>query len=145
MIYTEAVKKAINIMYKKHENQIDKGGIPYVFHPWHIAEQMPDEEKTIVALLHDVIEDTDTTLEELKSSGFSDEIVKALELLAHNNNEDYFTYIKKLSSNEIARCVKLEDLKHNLDLTRLKKIAEKDLKRQQKYQECIKFLENIKS
>lgn len=144
MIYSDTVKKAINIMYEKHENQIDKGGVPYIFHPWHIAEQMPDEAKTIVALLHDVLEDTDTTKEELKSFGFSDEIIKALELLTHSADEDYFTYIKNLSSNEIARCVKLEDLKHNLDLTRLEKVTEKDLKRQQKYQECIRYLENIK-
>lgn len=141
MICTKLTKKAMDIMCKAHEGQLDKGGVPYVFHPIHVAEQMTDEETTIVALLHDVVEDTPTTLEEL--SYFGEEVIEALSLLTRTKNQDYFEYIKNLSKNEIARKVKLADLKHNADLTRLSHITEKDLKRREKYLKSINYLESI--
>ena len=70
MIYTEMTKKALKLCFEAHKEQIDKSGMPYVFHPFHLAEQMQDEETTIVALLHDVIEDTDYTLDDLRKMGF---------------------------------------------------------------------------
>lgn len=143
MLYTENTKKAIKIMFEKHKEQVDISKTPYVFHPWHIAEQMNDEDSTIVALLHDVLEDTDTKIEELLQYNFNDKIIEALVLLKHNKDEDYYEYIEKISQNELARKVKLEDLKHNADLTRLNIITEEDLKRQKKYQSCITYLENI--
>ena len=78
MLYTENTKKAIKIMFEKHKEQVDKSETPYVFHPWHIAEQMNDEDSTIVALLHDVLEDTDTKIEELLQYNFNDKIIMTI-------------------------------------------------------------------
>ena len=89
MIYTKMTNKAIKLMYEAHKNQLDKSGLPYVFHPFHIAEQMKDENTTIVALLHDIVEDTDTTFEDLKEMGFNDKVIDALKLMTHNKDEDY--------------------------------------------------------
>lgn len=141
MLYTKNIKKAIKFMYKKHQNQIDKGNIPYIFHPWHIAEQLEEEKRIVVALLHDILEDTNTSVKELEKENFDNEIIEALILLKHDKNIDYFQYIKNLSKNEIAKDVKIVDLKHNLDLSRLDKVSEKDLKRVEKYKKCLEFLE----
>ena len=87
MIYTALTKKAMKISFEAHKDQVDKCGIPYVYHPFHIAEQMTDEITTCVALLHDVIEDTNTTIDDLRNDGFPDEVLEALELLTHKDNE----------------------------------------------------------
>ena len=81
MIYTEWTKKAMKLAYKAHHGQVDKGGMPYVFHPFHLAEQMDDEISTVAALLHDVVEDTDWTLEALAAEGFPAESMEVLRLL----------------------------------------------------------------
>ena len=141
MIYTDMTKKAMRLMYDAHKDQIDKGGVPYVFHPMAVASNMTNEVSTVVALLHDVVEDTDITLSDL--SAFGDEVCLALSLLTRNSDDDYYDYIEKLSTNEIAREVKIADLKHNSDLSRLDTITEKDLKRQKKYLQCINYLESI--
>ena len=141
MIYTDMTKKAMRLMYDAHKDQIDKGGVPYVFHPMAVASNMTNEVSTVVALLHDVVEDTDITLSDL--SAFGDEVCLALSLLTRNSDDDYYDYIEKLSTNEIAREVKIADLKHNSDLSRLDTITEKDLKRQKKYLHCINYLESI--
>lgn len=144
MIYTPMTKKAIKIMYEKHKNQVDKAGMPYVLHPLHVAENMKDELRTTVALLHDVVEDTDMTIEHLSILGFPEEVIKALELLTHNEEVDYFDYIKKIGTNEIATDVKIADLEHNSDLTRLNEITEWDLERVEKYRKSIEYLKSIK-
>lgn len=141
MIYTPNIKKALNIAYNKHNNQFDKGNTPYIFHPIHVAEQMDDENSIIVALLHDVIEDTNTSLEEIKKNGFNDEIIEALNLLTHKDNLDYFEYIKKISNNKLARKVKIADIKHNMDLTRLNEVTHEDKNRYEKYKKCLEYLE----
>ena len=110
MIYTDMTKKAINLMFEKHKDQYDKSGLPYVFHPFHVAEQMEDEDTTIVALLHDIVEDTDTTFEDLKEMGFSDTVIDALRLMTHDKNVDYYDYVEMISKNPIARKVKIKDL-----------------------------------
>ncbi len=143
MIYTESTKKAMKLCFEAHKEQVDKTGLPYVFHPFHLAEQMQDEETTICALLHDVIEDTDYTLDDLKNMGFSNSVLEALALLTHDDEVPYMDYVKMIATNEIARAVKIADLKHNSDLTRLDKISEKDLKRCQKYAEALELLANI--
>lgn len=143
MIYTEKTKKAIRIMFELHKNQLDKGDMPYVFHPWHVAESMFDEKRTIVALLHDSVEDTEITIEKLREEGFEEDILEAIEILTHDEG-DYFEYIKKIATNEIARDVKIADLKHNIDLTRISDVKEKDLLRVQKYKQCLELLENSK-
>ena len=141
MIYTTTTKKALKLCFEAHKNQIDKSDMPYVFHPFHLAEQMNTEETTVVALLHDVIEDTDYTFEDLRNMGFNDSIIDALTLLTHDNEVEYMDYVKEIKKNPIAKAVKLADLKHNSDITRLDKITEKDLARREKYLKAMAFLE----
>lgn len=136
-------KKAMKICFDAHQYQKDKSGLPYVFHPFHLAEQMKTEETTIVALLHDVIEDTNYTIEDISKAGFSNEITEALLLMTHDDKVDYFDYVKKIKHNPIARAVKLADLEHNSDLSRLDTVDEKAIKRYNKYKEAIELLQNI--
>lgn len=117
MIYTELTKEAMNIAYKAHHKQKDRGGYPYINHPFHLAEQMDDEYSTCVALLHDVVEDSNITLNEL-SIIFPYEIVEAVSLLTHDKGILYADYINIIKTNKLATKVKLADLKHNLDKTR---------------------------
>ena len=142
MIYTEMTKKAIKLMFEKHKDQVDKSGMPYVFHPFHLAEQMDDEETTITALLHDIVEDTNTTFEDLRKLGFSDNVINALKLMTHDKNVDYFEYVKNISKNPIARKVKIKDLEHNMDTSRLDEVTDKDIERVKKYKKCHKYLLN---
>ena len=118
MIYTPMTKKAIKLMYEAHKDQIDKSGIPYVFHPWHVAESMTDEVRCTVALLHDVVEDTDVTLDRLKEEGFPKEVIEAVDILTKRENMDYSEYIRNIMENDIAIDVKIADLMHNMDKTR---------------------------
>jgi (p)ppGpp synthase/HD superfamily hydrolase len=141
MIYTDLTKKALKLCFEAHKEQTDKSGMPYVFHPFHLAEQMADETTTVVALLHDVVEDTELTFEDLEKQGFNDEIIKALMLLTHEKSVPYMEYVGEIKKNKIATKVKLADLKHNSDLSRLSVIDEKALKRKEKYEKAIKFLE----
>lgn len=141
MIYTEYTKLALKICYQAHKNQLDKSGLPYVFHPFHIAEQMKDEDTTIAALLHDVVEDTSVTLEDLKKYGFSEEVISAIAVMTHDPNVEYMEYIAQVKKNPIAAAVKLEDLRHNSDLTRLDKVTAKDIQRNEKYKKAMELLE----
>ena len=141
MIYTNLTKKALKLCFEAHKEQIDKSGMPYVFHPFHLAEQMTDEATTVVALLHDVVEDTELTFEDLEKQGFGEEIISALKLLTHNDDTPYMDYVAKIKNNKIATAVKLADLKHNSDLSRLDTVDEKALKRKEKYEKAIKLLE----
>ena len=140
MIYTEMTNKAMVLAYEAHQGQYDKSGLPYVFHPFHLAEQMDTEEAVTAALLHDVAEDTDYTLEDLRSMGFPDAVTDALALLTHDPSVPYLEYVERLKSNPIARSVKLADLTHNSDLSRLPAITEKDLERVEKYRKAMNLL-----
>ena len=140
MLYTKLTKKAMKIAFAAHKNQTDKNGIPYIYHPIHLAEQMADEKTICVALLHDVVEDTDITFEQLVREGFPDDIIEALKLLTHDDSIQYVDYVKEIKSNPIAAAVKLADLKHNSDLTRLDVIDEKAINRAEKYENAIRLL-----
>lgn len=141
MIYTEKTKKALKLCFEAHKAQLDKSGMPYVFHPFHIAEQMKDETTTVVALLHDVIEDTDYTFNDLIAMGFDGAVIEAIELMTHKEGVPYIDYVEKIKSNPIAREVKLADLRHNSDLSRLDAPTEKDKMRVEKYRKAIVLLE----
>ena len=143
MIYTELTKKALKLCFEAHKDQVDKTGIPYVFHPFHLAEQMNDETTTIVALLHDVVEDTSITFNDLEKE-YPKEVMEALKLLTHDSNVEYMDYVKEIAKNEIARKVKLADLTHNSDLSRLDIIDEKALARKDKYSKAYNYLINYK-
>ena len=140
MLYTEMTKKAIRLAYEAHQGQVDKCGLPYVFHPYHLAEQMETEETVTAALLHDVVEDTDQTLEDLAEMGFSQPVLDALALLTHDPKVPYLEYVAALRKNPIAKAVKLADLAHNSDLTRISHVTEKDLKRVEKYRQAMELL-----
>ena len=140
MIYTDMTKKALQLSFMAHKDQTDKSGMPYVFHPFHLAEQMPDEDTTIVALLHDVIEDTPYTLDDLRAMGFNEQVLDALALMTHDKRIPYMDYVAKIKGNKIARTVKLADLKHNSDLSRLNNVDEKAMKRIEKYRQAIALL-----
>ena len=140
MIYTKLTKKAMQLCYEAHKDQVDKSGIPYVFHPIHLAESMTDEYSTIAALLHDVVEDTDVSIEQLREDGYPEEVLEAIQLLTHKKGDPYMPYVRNLMYNPIARAVKMADLRHNGDLTRLDVVDEKALKRVDKYKEAISIL-----
>ena len=118
MIYTELTIKAMNLAYHAHHGQFDKGGVPYIFHPIHLAEEMDDEISTCVALLHDTVEDTAVTLEDLEKE-FPAEVVNAVRLLTHGEDVDYFDYVRAIKQDPIAVKVKLADLRHNGDPKRI--------------------------
>lgn len=143
MIYTEMTKKAMKIAFEAHKEQTDKSGLPYIYHPIHLAEQMDDEESVTVALLHDVVEDTDWTLEQLKAEGVSDSVIMALSYMTHDDNVPYMEYVMKIAKNPIATKVKLADLAHNSDLSRLDNVDGKARKRAEKYNSAINFLKGI--
>lgn len=117
MIYTALTNKALWLAYTAHHGQTDKSGQPYIFHPYHLAEQMTDEVSACVALLHDVAEDTNLTLEDLERE-FPQEVTDALRLLNHEKGTDYFDYVRAIKQNPVAVKVKLADLAHNSDETR---------------------------
>ena len=142
MIYTKMTQKAMKIAYEAHHGQLDKSGIPYIYHPIHLAEQMNTEEEVIVALLHDVVEDTDMTFEQLEKEGFSKTVIDALKLLTHDKTVDYMDYIKRIKSNPLAKKVKCADLHHNSDESRIEKPTSKDFARKEKYHKAIKILES---
>ena len=141
MIYTDATKKAIRLCFRAHDGQVDKSGLPYAHHPLHLAEQMDDEDSTVAALLHDVVEDTQYTFEDLEAMGFSAAVIGALRLLTHDERVPYLDYVRDIRENPIARKVKLADLAHNSDLTRLDhEPTSMDLQRLEKYRKAIAIL-----
>lgn len=139
MINTKLTRKAMIIAYEAHKNQVDKSGVPYIYHPIHVAEQMDTENECIIALLHDVVEDTNVTFKQLEEV-FSKEIIDILKLLTMEENIEYDEYIKRIKNNSIACKVKIADLTHNLDKTRLDFVAEVDVKRNEKYKKALQIL-----
>ena len=140
MFYSDAVKKAIWIAYQAHYGQTDKAGYPYVFHPYHLAEQFEDEESVIVALLHDVVEDTDQTIEDLRKEGFSEKVLTALSLLTHQKEVPYLEYVQRISEDPLARRVKIADLRHNCNVTRGANSEHFQKKREQCYYPALELL-----
>lgn len=145
MIYSKRTKIALLIMWQVHKEQVDKGGMPYVFHPFSVAQQMETEEETVVALLHDVIEDSKYTLEDIKYTfeQRGEELrggeAQALKLLTRNKEEDYSDYVERIKWQPIARKVKIADLKENLNTDRMGFVDELHI---QKYRKALKILED---
>ena len=129
-------ERAYEIAKKAHLGQVDKAGEDYIKHPEKVASFVKTDEEKAVAYLHDVIEDTELTLEDLGEYGFSKEVIEAVDIITKKRGED----LNSVKKNKLARAVKLADLRHNSDLTRLAKVTEKDIKRKEKYQKAIDFL-----
>ena len=144
MLYTPITKKALAICFEAHKDQVDKSGLPYVFHPFHLAEQMESEHEVCVALLHDVMEDTDATADDLVKQGIPAEYVNTCKLLTHAEGVPYLDYVDALKGNAVARKVKMADLRHNSDLSRLdREPTEADLRRVEKYRRALAILEAV--
>ena len=141
MIYTPLTKKALKISFEAHKDQVDKNGLPYVYHPYEVAQGVEGEYEVCVALLHDVAEDTDISVDDLSVMGFPAEVTDALRLLCHDKSVPYLDYVRAIKGNEIARKVKISDLHHNSELSRLDSVDEKVLKRTGKYKEALRILE----
>ena len=141
----EFVTRAFNFAYEKHKDQFRKSGEPYIIHPLQVAYILStielDESTICAALLHDIVEDTSYTFEDLSNMGFPIEVIDVLKLLTHKEDVPYMEYVKKLSVNNTARKVKIADLKHNSDLTRLDLTKDKIPPKYNLYLEAIKILE----
>jgi (p)ppGpp synthase/HD superfamily hydrolase len=143
-----SIEKALQIAVQAHEGQKDKDGQPYILHPLRVMNAMEDEPAKIVAVLHDVIEDTSVTSEDLRREGFDEVVLAALRCLTHRKNEPYAQYVVRCKGNVIARQVKLADLDDNARpsraLLRHDRI-EPDMTRLRKYFLSYKFLSDMLS
>ena len=133
MLYTPLTKKALKLAYAAHAGQGDKAGMPYIFHPYEVALQVQTEEEVCAALLHDVVEDTDWTMEDLRAAGFPETVLEAVQLLTHDPAVPYLDYVRALCGNPIAVVVKRADLHHNSERTRFDADSPDIEKRLQKY------------
>jgi len=138
--------KAISIAAQAHEGQVDKSGKAYILHPLHLMNQlMYDEELAIIAVLHDVVEDSDWELDDMIEEGFSFRVTEALDLLTHCSQDSYEEYIDLICDNQDAITVKRKDLEHNSCITRLKGVRPKDLARIEKYHKAFLKLGEARS
>jgi len=135
--------KALNIARSAHAGQVDKGGQDYINHSIKIASMVKRTDEKIVAVLHDVCEDSETTLKDLRKLGFSRKIVKAVDAITKREGERYRDYIKRVSRNRIARVVKIADSTHNSDISRIARPTESDIRRCAKYSETIDRLNEL--
>ena len=131
---------AIVLATEAHRNQKDKAGEPYILHPLRIMGQLKSEESKIVGVLHDVVEDTSYTLDDLRHAGFGETIINAIESVTKKKGESYEAFIRRARTNPIGCKVKIADLKDNLNLGRLRKVAKEDLERVAKYGRALEVL-----
>lgn len=141
MLETKLTLRALEIATQAHAKQTDKAGEPYINHPVHLAEQMETEDQTVVALLHDVVEDSNWTLNDLAKEGFTGEQVEAVAALTHDPGVTYFEYIRSIKQDPLATAVKIADLCHNSDQSRIPNPIHADMMRLQKYAQALEMLE----
>lgn len=140
--YNQLLELAIKVATEAHAGQVDKGGKPYINHPQAVAASLTNTEYKIVAYLHDVCEDTSITFADLKDMGFTYRIVNSIRLLTKTDELTYEEYLRRLRMDSCARAVKMADLKHNMDITRIPNPSEKDYARIEKYKKSLTFLES---
>lgn len=145
LLDSESVAKALRLATEAHRGQVDKAGRDYINHPVAVAERLDTAEAQTAALLHDVVEDTAVTLNDLRSEGFSERVVSAVEHLTHREGEPREDYIARIAENPLAVTVKLADLAHNSDLGRLPEVSEKDLQRVERYKRETELLTRVKA
>ena len=135
------LERAIQIAVEAHAGAKDRGGKAYILHPISVMMRCETDEEKIVAILHDVVEDTDWTFEALREEGFTDTIIEALKTVTkHSEDEDYDEFVQRSLKNEIGRKVKIADLRENLDVTRIGELTDKDIERINKYKRALKTL-----
>ena len=138
--YAKLLELAIAIAHKAHAGQLDKAGKPYILHPLTVMAQMDTTESKIVAMLHDAIEDSDLTIEELVQEGFPELITNAIAAITKRDGEMYADYLLRVMANAIARKVKIADVTHNMDISRIANPTEKDFQRLEKYKKVLNQL-----
>lgn len=134
------VEDAIAIAAQAHKGQRDKAGAPYLLHPLRMMMRMDGEAAMMAAVLHDVVEDTDWTLERLRAEGFADEVLEAVDCLTKREGETYEEFIRRVERNPVARQVKVADLEDNMNIRRIGEIVPKDLERLEKYHKAWRAL-----
>ena len=137
-----SLERAISIAATAHSGQLEKAGAPYILHPLRVMLGVRDPIAKIVAVLHDVVEDTALTLGDLEAEGFAPDVLEAVALLTHDKSLDYEAYLRRVAMHPIARTVKLADLRDNLDATRLPEITPRDAERMAKYRAAVAYLES---
>ncbi len=135
------LERALAIAVEAHRGQQDRNGAPYILHPLRVMLRVRTTEQKIVAILHDVVEDTPWTLESLRKEGFSNAIVRAVDCLTRREGEDYFDFVLRSKSDPIARVVKLADLEDNMDLNRMTQVTDKDVERLNRYKRAKAMIE----
>lgn len=134
------IEKALKVALSAHKGQLDKADQPYILHPIRVMMKMSTETEKVVAILHDVLEDSPISPRDLRLKGFSSEVIDAVLFLTRNRNENYMEFIARLKLNPVARKVKMADLEDNINFLRLPLIREPDLRRAQKYHQALMFL-----
>jgi len=142
------LERAIALAVEKHSGVEDKADQPYILHPLRVMFSLSSVDERIVGVLHDVVEDSDTSFEDLKKMGFSPAVIDALDAVTKRPNEEgsdegYQAFVERAGANPIARQVKMADLLDNLDVTRLDEISEKDSRRISKYLRALRCLEKL--
>ena len=143
MTEVATLEDAISIAAEAHRGQRDKAGAPYLLHPLRLMLRMDSEAAMMAAVLHDVVEDSDWTLERLRERGFSEEVVEAVACLTHRDGESYEDFVERLKTNPLARRVKLADLEDNMNVLRIGQLGPKDLQRIEKYHRAWCVLKEI--
>jgi (p)ppGpp synthase/HD superfamily hydrolase len=134
------LEKAIEIAVRAHAGQKGKDGSPYILHPLRVMTRLAGDEERMAAVLHDVVEDTEVTLEDLRTAGFPEEVLETVRLLTHEQGISYEDYVERLRPHPMARRIKLADLEDNSDIRRLSGIEDRDLERLRKYHRAWQIL-----
>jgi (p)ppGpp synthase/HD superfamily hydrolase len=142
MTKVATIEDAISVAAQAHKGQKDKAGAPYLLHPLRMMLRMDSEATMMAAVLHDVVEDTRWTLEQLREEGFSDEVLEAVDCLTHRDGESYQEFVGRVQTNAIARQVKIADLEDNMNIRRINQLGAKDFERLEKYHKAWCALTN---
>jgi (p)ppGpp synthase/HD superfamily hydrolase len=142
------IERAIAFATAAHAGQVDKAGAPYILHPIRVMLRVHTDEERIVAMLHDVVEDSPFTIEDLRRLGFADVVIDAVEALTkgpdeHGTDEGYFRFVERAARHPVARSVKLADLEDNMDLSRIAKVTAKDHERIQRYRRAVEIIRSV--
>ena len=137
------IEKAISLAIEAHKGKVDKAGAPYILHPLRVMFQMETKEEMIAAVLHDVLEDTAITPDQLKEMGFSETVLEALDSVTKRAGETYEDFVRRAALHPIGKKIKLADLRDNMDLSRLEKITDKDIRRVKKYHSALKIIKGL--
>lgn len=135
------IEKALRFALEVHEGQRDRAGQPYILHPLHLMMEMASDAERLAAILHDTVEDSAYTMDDVCALGVPAEVVRAVELLTHDKeNEPYLDYVRRLKADPIARQVKMADLRHNMDIRRLPQMTTRDCDRLVRYRQAWELL-----